>query len=143
MMERPEPKERSVELELGDIRRELATMRQLLVQVVQYIREAESEIPESYRRFVNAFHDVHDIRYMYHEEGQSCPEYIDREIERLHDRYRQILKKMNEEGGTFNKVRRDMAADPDNRYDHTRLLTKGASNEAGPSDQQSNGLDKG
>ena len=114
--------ERDATTELADIRRELASIRQLVVQVVQYIRDAESEIPEKYRRFVNAFHDVHDIRYMYHEEGMSCPPYIDREIERLHDRYRQILKAMHTDGGVFEKVRKEMAEDPENRYDHTRLL---------------------
>lgn len=116
--------ERDATAELADIRRELASIRQLVVQVVQYIREAESEIPEKYRRFVNAFHDVHDIRYMYHEEGMACPDYLDREIERLHDRYRQILQAMNTDGGALEKVRREMAADPLNRYDHTRLLQK-------------------
>lgn len=103
---------------------DMSMIRKEILKIINYIRDAESEIPERYRRFVNAFHDVHDIRYMYHEEGQTCPTYIDREIERLHDRYRQILEKMNAEGETFNKVRRDMASDPENRYDHTRLLDK-------------------
>lgn len=110
--------------EFKNLRRELTTIRQLLSDVVNYIRDAESEIPEKYRRFVNAFHDVHDIRYMYHEEGTQCPPHVDEEIRRLDDRYRQILEKMNTDGGAFEKVRREMAADPNNRYDHTRLLTK-------------------
>lgn len=109
---------------IEQLAQDMSMIRKEMLSIVNYIRDAESEIPESYRRFVNAFHDVHDIRYMYHEEGQSCPDYLDREIERLHDRYRQILKRMNSEGEVFNKVRREMAADPENRYDHTRLLAK-------------------
>lgn len=110
--------------ELTAIRQELTMIRKETLKIINYIADAESEVPEKYRRFVNAFHDIHDIRYMYHEEGQSCPDYLDREIERMHDRYRQILKEENVEGGTFNKVRRSMASDPENRYDHTRLLSK-------------------
>lgn len=109
---------------IEQIAQDMTMIRKEMLTIINYIRDAESEIPERYRRFVNAFHDVHDIRYMYHEEGQVCPPYLDREIERLHDRYRQILEKMNEEGGPINKVRREMADDPQNRYDHTKLLAK-------------------
>ena len=101
--------------ELGHIRRGMTT-------VLSYIRDAETDVPEKYRRFVNAFHDVHDIKYMYEEHGQPVPEYILSEIRRMDDRYRQILGELNEEGGAFNKIRRKMADDPANRYDHTRHL---------------------
>lgn len=119
--------------EINRLAREMTSIRQLVVQVVNYIRDAESEIPEKYRRFVNAFHDVHDIRYMYHEEGMVCPDYLDREIERMHDRYKHILEEMNLDGGAFEKVRSDMTKKGGNRYDHTRLLAKpnGESNETG------------
>lgn len=106
------------------LQQDIHVMKLMLGEVIIYMKNAESEIPESYRRFVNAFHDVHDIRYMYHEEGQEAPDYINREIERLADRFRQILEKMNHEDGAFGKVRREMASDPANRYDHTRLLAK-------------------
>ena len=119
--------------ELRNMRRELVTIRQLNSDFVRYMRDAESEIPESYRRFVNAFHDVHHIKYCQEEIGQPVDPHVLREIERLYDRYRQILDRMNEEGGAFNKVRREMASDPLNRYDHTRVLEKPKedSNEAG------------
>ena len=109
---------------IEQIAQDMTMIRKEILQIINYIHDAESEVPEKYRRFVNAFHDIHDNRYMYHEEGMACPEYVDREIERMHDRYRQILAKMNAEGETFNKVRREMASDPENRYDHTRLLAK-------------------
>lgn len=110
--------------ELGDIRRELATIRQMLTQVVQYVRDAESEVPEKIRRFMNYMHDLHDIKYMYEELGHEVPAHQLREMERCDDRFRQLMVEQNAEGGTFNKVRRDMASDPNNRWDHTRLLTK-------------------
>jgi hypothetical protein len=109
---------------LQRIARELTTVRQHTTLVIGYVRDAEADMPERYRRFVNAFHDVHDIKYMYEEHGQPVPEYILSEIRRMDDRYRQILKELNAEGGTFNKIRREMSKDPENRYDHTRLLDK-------------------
>jgi len=91
--------------------------------------DAESEVPEWYRRFCNTMHDIHDIKYMYEDVGTVVPPHILRECERLDDRHRQNLKRLNEEGGTFNKIRREMAADPENRWDHTRLLPRGDSDE--------------
>lgn len=106
------------------IARELTTIRQLATTAVSYLRDAESEIPEKYRRFVNSFHDVHAITWAYQEAGIEVPDHILREMERLHDRYRQILASMNLEDGPIGKVRREMASDPLNRYDHTRQLAK-------------------
>lgn len=111
-------------VELKAIRRELTTIRQLASDAVNYIRDAESEVPEKYRRFVNAFHDVHHIGWVYEEKGHPIPEHVRRELERLDDRYRQIISELNAQGGTFDKVRREMASDPLNRWDHTRQLPK-------------------
>lgn len=110
--------------ELNRISRELKTIRELVSKVVFAIADAESEIPEKMRRFMNYMHDVHDIKYMYEELGHDVPRHILNELERLDDRYRQLLIEQHAEGGTFNKVRREMASDPENRWDHTRLLTK-------------------
>ncbi len=110
--------------EINRVARELVTIRQMMVQVIQYIRDAESEIPEKMRRFANYMHDIHDIKFMYEEHGNPVPPHVFQELERLDDRYRQILKDLNLEGNAFAKVRREMAADPENRYDHTRLLSK-------------------
>lgn len=110
--------------ELAQVRRELATIRQLLGQVIFAIREAESEVPEKMRRFANYMHDVHDIMYVYEVRGQPVPDYICREMERLDDRYRQMLKDLNAPGGAFEKIRREMAKDTENRWDHTKLLAK-------------------
>jgi hypothetical protein len=109
---------------LDRIAREQNTMRRLMSKFVNAMVEAESEVPEWYRRFCNTMHDLHDIKYMYEDVGVQVPEHILRECERLDDRHRQNLKKLNEEGGTYNKIRREMAADPENRWDHTRLLAK-------------------
>ncbi len=110
--------------EQNRIARELASIRRLQVELIGFYRNAEVEVPESMRRFMNYFHDVRDIRYMHEESGHPVPVWIDREIERLFDRYRQLLEKQNAEGGAFAKVRAEMASDPENRYDHTRLLPK-------------------
>lgn len=110
--------------ELNRMNRELSSIRILLTQVTHFAREAESEIPESMRRFANYYHDVHDMIYAYENAGQQKPEWLNRELERCHDRFRQLLDKHHTDGGAFEKVRREMAADPLNRYDHTRLLSK-------------------
>lgn len=116
--------ERTDATELADVRRELVTIRQLLISVVHAIREAESEIPEKMRRFANYMHDLHDIKFMYEEHGQQAPEHLNEDLRRCDDRYRQLLKELNLEGGAFEKVRRKMAEDEENRWDHTRLLAK-------------------
>lgn len=108
--------------ELKNARRELKTIREQLTMVVHSIREAESEVPEKMRRFIMYMHDVHDIVNLYHEGGQPAPEHVLREMERCDDRYRQLLKELHMEGGAFEKVRRDMAKDPENRWNHTRQL---------------------
>lgn len=127
----------SLEVKLDRVGRELASIRGMMTQVVQFIRDAESEVPEKMRRFMNYMHDVHDVKYMYEEVGCDVPQHLLREIERLDDRYRQLLKELHLEDGAFSKIRREMASDPENRYDHTRLLSKpkpnGALDETGKS----------
>ena len=117
----PEPSDRDL---LERIARELKTIRELTSSAVFALREAESEIPEKMRRFIMYMHDVHDIVNLYHEGGQQVPRHVMAEMERCDDRYRQLLEAMHSDGGTFEKVRREMADDPLNRWDHTRLLTK-------------------
>lgn len=109
---------------LDRIARELKSIRELVTKVANAFAEAESEVPEKMRRFVTYMHDIHDISYMYEERGHQVPSWILREMERCDDRFRQLIKELHLDGGTFEKVRREMAKDGDNRWDHTRLLTK-------------------
>lgn len=104
------------------IAKELKTIRELLSQGINAAVEAEAEIPEKMRRFVMYMHDVKDIHNMYHESGQQAPEHVRTEMERCDDRFRQLLTELHTDGGTFDKVRREMAEDPNNRWDHTRQL---------------------
>lgn len=108
--------------ELKNIRKELSILRQLVSQGVSYLRDAEAEIPERIRRFTHHMHSIHDIKYMYEELGVKPPEHLLRELERVDDRFRQLIAEENAEGGAFSKVRREMASDPLNRYNHTRQL---------------------
>src|SRR5258708_37208000 len=117
----PEPTDRDI---FERIARELKDIRELTSFMVNAIRDAESEIPEKMRRFIMYMHDVHDIVNLYHENGQTAPRYVLEEMERCDDRYRQLLETMHTDGGTFEKVRREMASDPLNRWDHTRQLGK-------------------
>lgn len=102
----------------------LAIIRAQLTEVISYIRDAESEIPEKMRRFIMYMHDVHDVKHLYEEHGQNPPQHVLREVERCDDRYRQLLNELHLDGGAFEKVRAEMARDPENRWDHTRQLTK-------------------
>ena len=94
------------------IARELVTIRKQMTDVVNAMREAESEVPEKMRRFV-----------MYESHGIPVPTHLHREMERCDDRYRQLLEGLHLDGGAFEKVRREMAKDPANRWDHTRALS--------------------
>jgi hypothetical protein len=100
------------------------------------VEKAETEIPEFMRRFANYMHDMHDIKYMYEDVGASVPAHILRECERLDDRYRQLVTELHADGGAFEKVRREMAKDPANRWDHTKFLEppKENGNETGKSE---------
>lgn len=109
---------------LERIAQDMKQVRQMMTRVITAITDAESEIPEKMRRFIMYMHDVHDVSYMYEERGHQVPEHILREMERCDDRYRQLLKELHLDGGAFEKVRREMAKDPLNRWDHTRLLEK-------------------
>src|SRR5271165_5743155 len=113
----------SDEQDLERIGRELKTIRELVSRVVNFAINAESEIPERMRRFVAYMHDIHDISYMYEERGHQPPSHLLREMERCDDRFRQLLNELHLDGGAFEQVRREMAKDPENRWDHTRLLT--------------------
>ncbi len=108
--------------ELKNIRRESATTRQLVSEALLALRDAEREIPERIRRFTHHFHSLHDIKYMHEELGVVVPTHILVELERLDDRFRQIVAEENAPGGAFERVRREMTTDPLNRYDHTRVL---------------------
>lgn len=123
MAEEEAPKQNDTEY-LRRISKDMKVIRELVGKVVSYMVDAESEIPEKMRRFIMYMHDVHDIVNLYHEGGQPPPPYVLREMERCDDRYRQLLEEFHGDGGAFEKVRREMAKDPTNRWDHTRLLTK-------------------
>lgn len=132
------------ELTLKQIARELVMIRQHTTTAISAIREAESEVPEKMRRFANYFHDVVHIKGEYVSLGLKSPEWIDREMERCDDRFRQILKELHSDGGPFEKIRRKMADDPENRWDHTRLLgkPKETTNEARQSNDLNGGVDE-
>lgn len=112
----------SAEVYLQRISRDIKTLLTLVSTGVNYLVNAEAEIPEKMRRFMNYMHDIHDVTYMYEERGIEVPTWILREMERLDDRLRQILQGLHAAGGAFDKVRREMAKDQDNRWDHTKAL---------------------
>ena len=128
---------------LGRIARDIKEIRTMLTQVVNYMVEAESEIPEKMRRFIMYFHDVHDIVNMYEERGHQVPRYLMQEMERCDDRYKHILEDLKSDTGAFEKVRQEMTERGGNRWDHTRLLPKETKDETRPSDIKSNGIDQG
>jgi hypothetical protein len=107
---------------LRRVSQEMKMVRQMMAKVVNYMVEAEAEVSEKMRRFMMYMHDVHDVSYMYEERGLAIPPWLLREMERCDDRYRQLLTEAHSDDGTFEKVRREMARDQHNRWDHTRLL---------------------
>lgn len=129
---------------LKNIARDIQTLKSELLQIINYMHDAESEVPEKTRRFVMYFHDLHDIKYIYDENGLTVPPYILREMERCDDRFRHITEDNNKAGGVFEKVRRDMTQREGNRWDHTALLPKQeTTNETRPSTDSSLGNQSG
>lgn len=104
------------------IYRELRTIRENTGKALFAMHGAEAEVSEKMRRFVMYWHDLHDIINIYEERGHQPPAYVLREMERCDDRFRQLLEEAHEGGGTFEKVKREMAQDPFNRWDHTKAL---------------------
>lgn len=107
---------------LKNFQRDMRAIRLDMQKVINYMVDAEAEVPEKMRRFIMYYHDMHDIMNLYVEHGHEVPAYILREVERCDDRLRHILKDLHENGGTFDKVRRDMTERGGNRYDHTKLI---------------------
>jgi hypothetical protein len=107
------------------IARELTTIRKGVSQALFAMGEAEKEVPEKMRRFMNYFHDVVHVKGEYVTLGLVPPKEIDQEMERNHDRALQILHDLHSDGGHFEKVRRDMTQHPVKpRFDHTRQIGK-------------------
>lgn len=127
------------------IAQELTSIRKEVIKAVNYMHEAESEVPEKMRRFIMYAHDLHDVCYMYESRGHTPPRHVTQEMERVDDRLRQLLKVLHADGGAFEKIRREMASDPENRWDHSRLLSKpnGAANETRTSEQQLDWINEG
>lgn len=123
MPDEPKPESMS-EAYLKNIARDIQQIKTTLHEVTNYMHDAESEVPEKMRRFIMYFHDVHDIQNLYHVAGIEVPPHVVREVERCADRFRHIVEDLERSGETFEKVRRDMANRPGNRYDHTKLLAK-------------------
>jgi len=110
---------------------DLAIVKQALAKVVNYMVDAETEVSEKMRRFIMYMHDIHDIKNLYDEHGIEVPDHVMREMERCDDRLRQLLTEAHAAGGTFEKVRREMAKDKDNRWDHAKQLAYVKSKENG------------
>lgn len=129
---------------LDRIARELVTIRTLVGEALAGMRKAEQEIPEFMRRFGNYFHDIVHIKGEYVTLGIQPPPWLDREMERCHDRMRQALSALHMDDEVFGRIRAEMAKDPLNRYDHTRQLNKPQETVNGTrtSNDKSNGLDE-
>ncbi len=109
---------------LARMAKDMQAMRSMMTQVINYITEAESEIPEKMRRFIMYMHDIHDVSYMYEERGIPIPKHISREMERCDDRYRHLLEDLHADTGAFEKVRQEMTERGGNRWEHARLFPK-------------------
>lgn len=116
--------EHSAEVYLKRIADDMKIIRVQLSEVINYMRDAESEIPERMRRFIMYMHDMHDVKNLYDEHGLQVPAHVLREVEICDDRLRQLLDELHSDTGAFEKRRQGMAKDPLNRWDHTRQLGK-------------------
>lgn len=111
---------------LANLARDIRAILLEVREVVKYMKDAESEVPEKVRRFIMYFHDVHDMQNLYNELGLVPPKHVQQEIERCADRFKHILEDQYDtnKSGTFEKVRQDMTERGGNRYDWTHALAK-------------------
>jgi hypothetical protein len=114
----------SDEIYLKQIARDIFELLKHVREITHYMKEAESEVPEKMRRFIMYMHDMHDVKNLYDEHGITVPPYVLREVERCDDRLRQLLMELHASGGTFDKVRREMTKDTENKWTHSQLLPK-------------------
>ena len=110
------------DVELKNMRQELVKLRELVSTAVNSLRAAETEVPEMMRRFTMYMVDIHTIVHLYEERGHQAPAYVLREMERCDDRLRHLLEDHHSAGGTFEKVRQEMAKREGNRWDHSRAI---------------------
>jgi hypothetical protein len=59
--------------QLKTLQQDIHMIKNMMAEVIIYMKGAEAEIPEKMRRFMNYFHDVRDIRFMHEETGQPAP----------------------------------------------------------------------
>ena len=107
---------------LKNIARDIQSVKSMLAEVITYMKDAESEVPEKMRRFIMYMHDIHDVKHLYEELGIPAPDYIMREAERCDDRLRHLLQDLHADTGAFERVRQDMSKREGNRWDWDRQL---------------------
>jgi len=114
----------NIEALLRNIARDIQAMRSELTRVVNYMNDAEKEVPEFMRRFMMYAHDMHDLKYQREELGIAVPDWIMREVERCDDRLRHLLQDLHSDTGAFERVRQEMSQRQGNRWNWDRQLMK-------------------
>ena len=99
-------------------------------RLFKYIDRAESRVPEDFRRLSMVFHDVHDCRNAYTEQGIPVPPYLDRVIELMSDAFKHAVEDLESHGGAFHKARQEVVKRGDFRYDHNTPLLAAAEKNA-------------
>jgi soluble cytochrome b562 len=98
---------------------DMADIRKGFTKLFGYLDRAESQVPEEFRRLSMVFHDVHDVRNAYTEQGIPVPQYLDRVIELMNDRFKHAVEDLEKPGGHFYKMRKEVVNRGDFRYDHS------------------------
>ena len=101
---------------------DMSALRKDFAKLFAYIDRAESLIPEHFRRMSMVFHDMHDVRNAYTEQGIPVPPYLDRAIELSSDSFKHAVEDLEKPGGHFYKMRQEVVNRGDYRYDHNTPL---------------------
>jgi hypothetical protein len=97
---------------------DIGAMRKQFERLFVYLDRAESRVPEDFRRLSMVFHDVHDVRNAYTEQGIVVPPYLDRIIELMNDAFKHAAEDLEAPGGAFYKSRQEVVKRGGYRYDH-------------------------
>lgn len=82
------------------------------------IARAEQEIPEYLRRAMMYYHDLIHVIGEWKALGHQAPKDLEIELERTHDRILHCIEDENQQGGTFERIRKEITDRGGHRYDH-------------------------
>jgi hypothetical protein len=98
---------------------DMSAVRKGFDKLFAYIDRAEQYVPEHFRRFAMAYHDIYHIREGHTSLGLPVPKHLDRAIELMADKFKHVVEDLESSGGAFHKARQEVVQRGGYDYDHS------------------------